>query len=80
MHNTIYYYKGIVSFMGSGIQVWWWPEKWTETSHLCSKLCYAWWNSFGYIYWSQHNGIVSSKDTKLLPPSSTCLAFHLRWQ
>jgi len=32
--------------MGSSIQVWWW----LKTSHLCNKLCCAWWNSVGYIY------------------------------
>ena len=37
-HNTVYY-EGIVSFMGSGVQVSYWPEKWAETSHLCNKLC-----------------------------------------
>jgi len=25
-------------------------------------LCCVWQNSFGYIYWSEHNGDVSPKD------------------
>jgi len=37
--------------MGSGIQVWWWPENWAETSHPCNKPCFAWQNSFGCVYW-----------------------------
>jgi len=50
--------------MGSGIQVWWWTEKWAETSRLLRSLCCAWRNSLGYIYWSENNEDISPKDYK----------------
>ena len=59
-------------------QVWWWPQKWAETSRLCNKLCSAWRNSFGYIYWFSETSATNHSSTQHEVPEGTSLQITFR--
>jgi len=63
-------------------QVWWWPEKWAEISHLCnklcSKLCSAWRNSYGCIYWLCETWATNHSSKQHQVPEGTKLQITIR--